>query len=68
MPINIYRNDSSKEESKIAWLCDDSWSLSEQMYALEDWLKEKDGRKGSVQLFDSVEKVTREFFVSPPSP
>jgi len=44
MPINIYSNDPSKEDETVAWLCDDSWSLCEQMYALEDWLK-KEGKK-----------------------
>lgn len=39
MPINIYRNDSCSEDRKIAWLCDESWSLVEQMHALEEWLK-----------------------------
>lgn len=44
MPINIYSTDSSKEDGKIAWLCDKSWGLCEQMCALEAWL-EKEGKK-----------------------
>jgi hypothetical protein len=44
MPINIYRNFSSMDGRTVAWLCDDSWSLCEQMSALEDWLK-KEGKK-----------------------
>jgi hypothetical protein len=43
MPINIYRKDSTDGDGKVAWLCDDSWSLCEQMYALEEWLK-KEGK------------------------
>ncbi len=41
MPINIYNRKAEENNDKIAWLCDDSWDLTEQMYALEDWLKEK---------------------------
>ncbi len=40
MPINI-SDQKAENNDKIAWLCDDSWNLAEQMYALEDWLKEK---------------------------
>ncbi len=43
MPINIYRNDSPNGNPEVAWLCDDCWNLSEQMDALEDWLK-KEGK------------------------
>ncbi len=48
MPINVYQDD--EEHTKIAWLCDDSWSLPTQLDALENWLSEKketlpDGKK-----------------------
>ncbi|WP_420577982.1 hypothetical protein [Ekhidna sp.] len=38
MPINIY---DETLNDKIDWLCDDSWSLPEQIDALESWLVEK---------------------------
>ena len=40
MPIIIYNRKTEEKNDKIAWLCKDSWDLAEQMYALEDWLKE----------------------------
>jgi hypothetical protein len=45
MPINIYRDDTSK----IAWLCDGDWSLPNQVDALTVWLEEngKNIRSGS---------------------
>lgn len=39
MPTAIYRRDSPKDS--IAVLCPDSWSITEQMYALESWLDSK---------------------------
>ena len=39
MPINIYRNDTSKRE-EIAWLCDGCWDLSYQIDELTLWLEE----------------------------
>jgi hypothetical protein len=38
MPINIYSQDP--EGSRIAWLCDDNWTLIDQSDALEQWLQE----------------------------
>ena len=39
MPVNIYKNIVDGEPEDIAWLCDGSWDLCEQMEALESWLK-----------------------------
>ena len=41
MPINIYSRKVNEGNKEIAWLCVKSWDLTEQMYALEEWLKEK---------------------------
>ena len=41
MSTVIYRRDSPKDS--IAFLCPDSWSITEQMYALESWL-DREGR------------------------
>ncbi len=38
MPTAIYRRDSPKDKTQIAFLCPDSWSIAEQLYALEAWL------------------------------
>ncbi len=42
MPVTIYRRDSNKDT--IAFLCPGSWSIVEQLYALEGWL-ESNGKK-----------------------
>jgi hypothetical protein len=39
MPINIYREDSPKQQ-KIAWLCDGNWELSTQVETLIVWLED----------------------------
>ncbi|MBI1493276.1 hypothetical protein [Halocynthiibacter styelae] len=54
MPINVFSNcvDTSAAEEKsksLAWLCDETWDLSAQLFEFERWL-EKDGQnlpKGS---------------------
>ena len=40
MPINIYRE---KNSERLAWLCDESWDLTQQISELEIWL-EKTGK------------------------
>lgn len=42
MPINIYRE--AGDYAKVAWLCDDEWSLPAQIETLETWLR-TDGRQ-----------------------
>ena len=37
MPINIYRHSDFQTR---AWLCDDNWDLPDQLYELENWLKD----------------------------
>jgi hypothetical protein len=37
MPINLYVDD--KQRTNLAWLCDESWDLPEQIDALEKWVK-----------------------------
>jgi hypothetical protein len=48
MPITIYRREG-KENVRIAWLCDDTWEMPQQVAALEKWLVENRGAlsKGS---------------------
>jgi hypothetical protein len=38
MPINIYADNDSRDD--VAWLCDGSYSLPDQIHELESWLNE----------------------------
>ena len=42
MAINIYED--NEEHTKIAWLCDNEWELPDQIHALEEWLKDNQGK------------------------
>ena len=40
MPINIYHQTDNDHE-RLAYLCEDDWDLSSQIFELENWLTAK---------------------------
>ena len=42
MPVNIYRvtGDDQADNQDVAWLCDEEWELSPQVYALQEWVNQ----------------------------